>query len=364
MSPAAPLFEPPHCPFRDCDSQADPRGWHAIRKGFFVRQARPGRIQRYRCSRCGRSFSSQTFSPTYWLRQPDLQPRLFFRVLGCSALRQIAWEFGVAPSTVQRQVDRLGRHCLLLHEQLRPASAPQEGLVLDGLRSFEFGQYWPFEANLLIGRSHFLYGFQDAELRRSGTMTPFQRRKRRRLERRYGRPDPRATRQSVQELLTRQLPPGSRVELDSDEHRAYRQALRRLRDRDIRHRTTSSKAARTPQNPLFPANLADLLIRHTGANQKRETIAFAKRRQGAMYRLAIWMVARNYVWPASLRRKQPPPGVALGAIARPWNVRDVLHARLLPWRFPLPGWMAECYFGRIPTRRMPRCRAHTLKYAT
>jgi transposase-like protein len=363
MSPAAQPPVPPHCPFRDCDSHTDPGAWRAIKKGFFARQARPRKIQRYRCSRCQRSFSSQTFSPTYWLRQPQLQRLLFFRVLGCSAFRQIAWELGVAPSTVQRQVDRLGRHCLLLHELLRPASAPQERLVLDGLRCFEFGQYWPFDVNLLIGQSHFLYGFQDAELRRSGTMTPFQRRKRLRLERRHGRPDPQATRKSVQELLTRQLPPGARVALDTDDHRAYPQALRRLPDRDIRHRTTSSKAARTPQNPLFPANLGDLLIRHTGANQKRETIAFSKRRQGALYRLAIWGVARNYLRPASVRRKQPPPGVAVGAIARPWNVRDVLRTRLLPWRFELPGWMAECYFGRIPTRRMARCRAHTLKYA-
>jgi transposase-like protein len=363
MSPAALPFAPPHCPFRDCDSHTDPVGWRAIRKGFFARQARPRKIQRYRCSHCRRSFSSQTFSTTYWLRQPQLQPRLFFRILACSGFRQIAWELGVAPSTVQRQVERLGRHCLLLHEQLRPASAPEERLVLDGLRSFEFGQYWPFDVNLLIGQSHFVYGFQDAELRRSGTMTRFQRRKRRRLERQHGRPDPGATRKSVQELLTRQLPPGARVALDTDEHKAYPQALRRLSERAITHRTTSSKAARTPQNPLFPANLGDLLIRHSGANQKRETIAFSKRRQGALYRLAIWVVARNYLRPASLRRKLPPPGVAVGAIARPWNVSDVLRARLLPWRFALSGWLAECYFGRIPTRRMPRCRTHTLKYA-
>jgi hypothetical protein len=39
----------------------------------------------------------------------------------------------------------------------------------------------------------------------------------------------------------------------------------------------------TAQNPLFPVNLADLLLRHSSANHKRETIAFSKRRQGAMY---------------------------------------------------------------------------------
>jgi hypothetical protein len=44
----------------------------------------------------------------------------------------------------------------------------------------------------------------------------------------------------------------------------------------------------TTQNPLFPVNLADLLLRHSSANHKRETLAFSKRRQGTLYRMAIW----------------------------------------------------------------------------
>ena len=337
--PASAHRAPPHCPFADCDSHADPDTWRAIKKGFFYRRAKPSKIQRYRCSHCGRSFSSQTFSTTYWLKLPQLQEPLLFRVLGCSAFRQIAWEFGVHVSTIQRQVERLGRHCLLIQQQLRPKRLPAESLVLDGFRSFEFGQYWPFDVNLLVGRSHFVYDFQDAELRRSGSMTPFQRRQRTRLEQLHGRPDPQATRKSVQEVLARELPPGSIVDLDTDEHRAYPQALKRLRDRTIRHRTTSSKARRTPRNPLFPANLGDLLIRHTSANQKRETIAFSKRRQGALYRIAIWAVVRNYVKPASIRRGSPPPGVAVGAIPRAWTVPQLLRERRFPWRFELRGWL-------------------------
>ena len=361
--PASAHRAPPHCPFADCDSHADPDTWRAIKKGFFYRRAKPSKIQRYRCSHCGRSFSSQTFSTTYWLKLPQLQEPLLFRVLGCSAFRQIAWEFGVHVSTIQRQVERLGRHCLLIQQQLRPKRLPAESLVLDGFRSFEFGQYWPFDVNLLVGRSHFVYDFQDAELRRSGSMTPFQRRQRTRLEQLHGRPDPQATRKSVQEVLARELPPGSIVDLDTDEHHAYPQALKRLRDRTIRHRTTSSKVRRTPRNPLFPANLGDLLIRHTSANQKRETIAFSKRRQGALYRIAIWAVVRNYVKPASIRRGSPPPGVAVGAIPRAWTVPQLLRERRFPWRFELRGWLEDCYFARIPTRRMACCREHALTYA-
>jgi transposase-like protein len=354
---------PPHCPNPECDSHADPGAWRFKKKGFFARQRGPRRVQRYLCQHCQRNFSSQTFSPGYWLKQPGRLRALFFRVLACSSYRQIAQEFGVGHTTVQRQVERLGRHCLLLHEQLRPREAPREPLVLDGFRSFESGHYWPFDLNLLVGVSHFLYGLNDAELRRSGTLTPAQRRKRTALERALGRPDPQATRQAVGELVGRIVPPGGEVEIHSDLHRAYGPALRQLPARGIRHRTISSRAARTPQNPLFPANLADLLLRHTGANHKRETIAFSKRRQGALYRAMIWLVWRNYVKSTSEKRNDEPPAVRLGILDRRLTPDDVLRARLFPWRFALPGWLERCYFRRIPTRCLPRGREHRLRYA-
>ena len=322
-------------------------------------------MQRYLCQHCCRNFSSQTFSTSYWLQEPGRLRPLFHRLLGCSALRQIAREFGLAPSTVQRQTERLGRHCLLLLEELGPGGeAPAEPLILDGFRSFEFGQYWPFDLNLLVGASHYVYGFNDSELRRSGTLRPSQRAKRAALEARYGRPHPQATRRAVEELVGRVVPPGAGVRIDSDAHRAYPEAFRRLRDRQIAHRTTSSKALRTPRNPLFPANLADLLLRHGSANHKRETIAFSKRRQGALYRAAIWAVWRNFVKSRSERRRDDPPGVVLGLIEKRLTVREILRERRMPWRYELGGWVERCYFGRIPTRRIPNGRSHSLRYAT
>jgi transposase-like protein len=354
---------PPHCPNPVCDSHGGSRPWRYKRKGFYSRAAAPRRIQRYLCQHCHRNFSAQTFSTTYWLRRPDLLRPLFWRLLGCSAYRQIAREFDVSHATIQRQTERLGRHCLLLHERLRPRQAPREPLVLDGFRTFEYGQYWPFDLNLLVGVSHYVYGFNEAELRRSGTMRPAQRAKRTRLEARHGRAVPHATEQAVEELVGRIVPAGAAAEIHSDEHVSYPRAFARLPDRVIEHTTTSSRASRTPRNPLFPVNLADLLLRHTSANHKRETIAFSKRRQGALYRAAVWMVWRNYVKSRSEKRRDPPPGVEVGAIERRWTVGNVLARREFLWRGDLTGWMERCYFGRIPTRRLPAGRTHRLRYA-
>ena len=354
---------PPFCPNPQCDSRNNSRPWRFKKKGFFLRDSKPRRVQRYRCHHCGRNFSSQTFSTTYWLQRGELLEPLFLRLLACSALRQIAREMGVSHSTLQRLTERLGRHCLLFHERLRPREAPQEPLVLDGFRSFEHSQYWPLDVNLLIGVSHYVYGFNAAELRRSGSMRPAQRRKRALLEKKYGRPDPLATRKQVEELLRRIVPPGGQAILRSDQHPAYPQAMKRLRDRTFRHETTSSKASRTTQTPLFPVNLADLLLRHCSANHKRETIAFSKRRQGALYRLAIWVVWRNYIKSRSENRRDAPPAKMLGLIKAALSVKVVLKERLFPDRERLGEWVSKCYFGGIATRAIPRGRIHRAQYA-
>jgi transposase-like protein len=353
---------PPFCPNAECDSRATPSTWHFKKKGFYERRRGPRLVQRYVCRSCRRNFSTQTFSTTYWLKHPRLLGPLFHRLLGCSALRQIAREHGVAHSSLQRQAERLGRHCLLVLEALRPRTVP-EPLVLDGLRTFEHSQYWPFDLQLLVGPSHYVYGFNDAELRRSGTLRPSQRLKRAALEAVHGRPDPQATRSAVVELVGRVVPAGASVEIASDEHASYPQAFARLPDRRIVHRTTSSKASRTPRNPLFPANLADLLLRHDSANHKRETIAFSKRRQGALYRAAIWSVWRNFMKSRSENRRDAPPGVLLGVLPRRLATRELLAERRFPWRQVLSPWIERCYFARIQTRPLARCRPHTLRYA-
>jgi len=364
MSFKEPLRRPPFCPNAACDSRKNPTTWHYQKKGFYERDRRPHRIQRYRCTQCRRYFSSQTFSTTYWLKRPDLLAPVFHRLVSCSGMRQIARESHVSHTTIRRLSDRLGRHCLLFHERLRPQTVPTEPLVLDGFRTFEHSQYWPMDLNLLVGPSLFVYGFNDAELRRSGTMRPAQAVKRSILEKKHGRPDPLATRKRVEELLRRVVPPMGFVVLRSDEHPAYPLALRRLRDRSFLHERTSSKAARTTSNPLFPANLSDLLLRHSSANHKRETIAFSKRRQSALYRMAIWTVWRNYMKDRSENRKVGPPAKALGLIARALRLDDVLRKRLFPKRIKtLRGWLEACYFGRIVTRAIERNRSHSARYA-
>ena len=366
MSTAPTPAKPPFCPNPQCPFHRGPTtSWHWVRDGHFTRQQAPLRIQRFRCCHCRRHFSEQTFRVTYWLRRPDLLVPTFHRLVGGSAFRQVAREFACSPQTIAHLSARLGRHCLLAHERMRPKGPVTEPLVLDTFVSFEYSQYHPTGYHLLAGKhSHFLHGFTDSELRRSGSMTPRQKRKRATLEQQHGRPDPRSTEKEVACLLEIVTCGSSAVELHSDEHPDYPRAFRRLPTLAVAHRTISSRAARNAQNPLFPINLLDLLIRHSIANHRRETIAFCKRRQGAIERLAIFLVWRNAVKSFSERKRDASPAMRLGLMERRLSLGELLSERLFPSRVTLPQRWARYYWRQVVTRMIPNGTQHRRVYAT
>ncbi|HET6349916.1 MAG TPA: hypothetical protein VFH88_12615, partial [Candidatus Krumholzibacteria bacterium] len=79
---------PPHCPNPKCFYfTAFSREWPYKRKGFYLRQTSPTRIQRFTCLACRRHFSTQTFSTSYWQKRPDLMPRIVMMVVGCMGNR-------------------------------------------------------------------------------------------------------------------------------------------------------------------------------------------------------------------------------------------------------------------------------------
>ena len=363
MSTASAPQAPPFCPNPGCPFHLSPAGWRVVRDGFFSRRHAPSRVQRFRCRHCRRRFSDQTFRTTYWLQRPDLLARVFEGLVSCACLRQIARALGASPQTVLLHANRLGRHCQLFHERYRPRGPLREPLALDGFQSFEYSQFHPTWYHVVAGRrSHFFYGFTDSELRRSGRMTPAQQRTRRALEQRHGRPRSRSVEEETATVLAIVCPSPQAIELHTDEHRDYPRALRRLPHLRVRHLTTPSRAARTPENPLFAINLLDLLIRHSGANHKRETIAFAKRRQMAIWRLWVMLVWRNYMKWVSERRRQDTPAMRLGILGRRLSVSAVLSRRLFVSRAGLPRRWQTYYWGRTVTRLMPRGRDHHLRY--
>ena len=323
-------------------------------------------MRRFRCRTCRRSFSSQCFRTSYWLKKPWLLREIFLQINEGSGFRQISRRLGVVHSTVLNQARRLGRHCLLFEQRHGPSGPPDERVVLDGLQSFELSQFWPFDLNCVVGaRSHYVRGFNHAELRRSGRMTAAQRKRRAELEERHGRPDPRATEKQAEVLLRRVTGGPCKLGLDTDEHRSYPRGVSRLEGWVVDHQQTSSKAARTPKNPLWPANLLDLLLRHGSKNHTRETIAFSKRAQSALLRMGCFQVWRNWMKGVSERegKRSATPAMRLGLTNRWLGVDEILAERLFPSRVELPEDLREVYEERVPTRQLEGMRTHELRYA-
>ena len=364
MDATARCFIPPHCPRTDCCYHASAVGWTWVRFGRYRRHCEPRVIQRFRCGHCRRTFSSQSFDPTYWLKRPELQLEIFGRLLGCSGYRQIARLLRCDPTTVMSQAARLGRHCLLLLHERRPRGPVLEPLVVDGFESFAHSQYHPLYLNLAVGAdSHIVYAFTHSELRRKGTMTARQKLRRSELEQRLGRPDPKAIELGTAAVVKLAAPVPQPLTIRSDEHQAYPRAFRRLQGYRVEHQMTPSVEARTPGNPLFPVNLMDLLLRHNSANHKRETIAFSRRHQAVIERAAVLIAWANYAKPFSERLKSSTRAMRLGIEQHRLSLKRLLDRRWFYSRVGLPEEWQRYYRREVEEREIARPRRHALKLA-
>ncbi len=274
-------FAPPHCPNPKClhrNGFTNPRAFK--RAGYFRRQHAPMCIQRFTCKFCNRSFSTQTFSMDYW---QNMAVRLFFKVVGGMANRQIARDLRVSPSTVDHHISRMARHCLLFHQRTIAGQRSPDQLVIDGFESFEWSQFHPIHLHLAVEKGNdFFWYFTDSPLRRKGRMTSGQRRRRAALDKLLGRPDPKAIEKDTRELLQVVLSGLSHAVVYCDCHPAYARAMTGLKCH-IEHDLTPGSEHRDQNNSLWEVNLTDLFIRHCSSNHKRETIAWSKRRHELAY---------------------------------------------------------------------------------
>ncbi len=278
--------------------------------------------------------------------------------------RQITRILKVAPSTIDHHLARLGRHNMLFHLKTIENAPPLREVVIDGFEAFEFSQYYPMHLNLAIEKnSHFLYYFNDSPLRRKGRMTAYQKQRRQELEQLNGKPDPKAVEKSTKDLLGFTLRGAESAIVYSDKHPAYRRAIRSL-EMNITHLTVSSKERRDHHNILWGGNLADLLLRHCGPNHKRETIAFAKRRNTMAVRTMNFAVWKNLMKGISEKQRgSPTPAMLLGLLDRPLTAEEILEWRLFPEHVKIPPRWKQYYGGEIDTVALPINRRHALKYA-
>lgn len=319
-------FHPPFCPNPGCaQHRREPSTPYTsfVSWGSYSTRAF-GEVPRFRCSSCGATFSSQTFSVDYWLKLPADYPDLVERLSSCSSLRALGRAKRLSVRSVQNRIGRAARQALALESTLSSSRRPDEDLAADGFESFCVSQFYPNNIHLLVGKhSQFVYEADHVSLRRKGRMTKEQKKKREELDRRF-RPDPRGIEDSFRRIGTACLSvlsdegrPG--LSLWTDEKRDYPRALASspcasalLEAGRLAHRTISSRAARTQDNPLFSVNYLDREIRKDLHEHVRETVCFGRSVNAQMERLTVYFFYHNYLKP---HRASGPPEMSHALVA-------------------------------------------------
>lgn len=304
----------PHCPNPECrhfhHEDIHDTSWRKSH-GYYETRAF-GKVPRYRCTHCGKTFSNQTFLIDYWVKKPVSYLELLKPLLSASGQGNITRFLNLRCELVQNRYERLSRMMLALNAELRTQIRPDEDFVLDGFESFAKSQFYPNSVNIIAGsKSEYIYGMGFSQLRRKGQMTATQRQLRAELEARYGKAPPKATEMSVASLLEnlagllhRNNITGST--LKTDEHKAYVRAFKRVPAAAacLMHEQHSSRKPRTTGNPLFPVNYCDRQLRKDLANHVRESVQFARCPSAMMTRLCLYQMYHNYLMPRRVAQQR------------------------------------------------------------
>ena len=306
-----------YCPNPDCPNYIDPRpGWF-YRHGSYLTRAH-GRVPRIRCKCCGTTAGDQTFDITYYAKhRADLQA-IYSRQRGGSSCRDIAREMHLSRNAVANAILRLGRQAMATQTHLLSRWNNSRRCVYDGLQSYLTSQDTPCHITAAVdGESEVVLSMTHTVLRRGGTMRPAQKRRRAARERVW-KPRAGALRDDIS-LLVREIPnlmsisgaPDQRCIIDTDRLPVYRRvmqsdvAMQRLRMHGVlRHRRTDSRKPRTADNPLFPVNYFDMLIRHRLKEHTRETIAFGRHAVHQMHRMWLMVHDHNTRQPYRVKRER------------------------------------------------------------
>lgn len=369
-------FVPLFCPNEACVHHGDfrePGSYQAFqRRGVARIRRRPGWVRCFVCTACGRWFRSSVFFDVYWTKIPDLSAKLFLKVINGMGYRQISREHGVGLNTVRWRIRRMAERALLAHLaqlHLLKGRLP-DAVVFDGERTFAGSLNEPLDLHTAaMVHSGFFLDCNIAPLRRSGRMTPGQRRRREERDRRLGRPDPLARRRQTTEILRRLLelvPAGQKLQLRTDKEPAYAQAVARVGGAArIDHSPTSSKKRRDGANPLWRINCLHRYMRHGDRNLTRETMAFPKTAAGLWDRVWIFVLGQNNHKGINEQRRagrNTTPAMVLGLQQRRQDWKGMCGVRRFKLHIGLPEELRAAYEGSFRARPNENVKPYRPKF--
>ena len=322
-------FCPPRCANSDCSGHRRPSTVHIVRWGYFTTRCRERREQRFRCLKCRKTFSRQTFRHDYRDRRPDCNERLFELLNLGVGLRSSAAVLKISASTAQRKMRKMSRTCRMLHQNLCRALPPGGSYLLDEEESYEGASIRPLTVPIVIERqNYFIVATGVGSIRRLAPVGSGRRAKQDREEDLRGKRKD-ESRKSVLAVLRslRRCTVGSLL-LQTDKKSSYATLAHKVFGADVTHETTAGSTPRTTHNPLFPINLTVAMSRDNCGRLRRKSWLVSKLAKWLRGQLAIFTVFRNYVRQRFRRdQRNETPAKFMGLLPR-----QLLPLEVLRWR--------------------------------
>ncbi len=297
------MYQFSFCPHTSCSyhiKAPDTSSWFS-RFGFY-HTTTFGTVQRFICHACRHTFSTQSFTPSYYLKTSLNLADLFTLHASSMSGRALARYFHSSNSAIQNRLDRLARQAISLHCSLRPFLSTST-FCIDGFVSFDRSQFFPNEITIAIASpSRFVLDFSHAVRKRSGSLTSAQRTTMNHCYKAIQFPKGAVNRTFIDQLdVIAQFHPASQafpLILITDEKPAYPRLLAHHRlglfCHVVHHIRIPSTLPRTVANPLFASNYIDRELRKDQANHRRETGCFCRNVANGLSRLICYLVYHNY----------------------------------------------------------------------
>jgi transposase-like protein len=343
---------PPFCPNSLCRFHLGTIEKFYVKNGWAKTDKPPFRNQRYRCKECLTQFSHNTFLLEFRCRLTNLSKDILHYSMNGMSNNAIARLLHISEGTVRDRLRIMASQSLIFEKENYPKEI-KENVAYDGFETFTHSQFSPCYVNTAVGsNSMFIYHNTFSPLNRKGRMTDEQKIKNQSLLQKHG-PYPRdSVYQESLYILQSISKRSNRIILFSDEHKAYARAMKSF-PTTLTHKTISSKAKRTPSNPLFPINHLHLLYRHCFSGQQRETISFQKNEAALMDKIQLMKIYRNFMSTKFVKKNQFDekankwsPAMYVGVSDRVLNFEDIYNFRRLRTQIYLDE-REECFWKRI-----------------
>lgn len=333
-------FLPRVCPNAACPSQAG-AAFQFQRKGTFDRKVDLRSVQRFKCTTCGRGFSSQTFRVDYRLHHPWLPLGVFQGLVSKTTLRQTARNLACKLDTVLRHLALLGAHSSEVHaaflSRLARAGGWKEGhFQLDELETFEIDRrLFPLTVPILIHKkTRFVVAAHTGTLPARGNLSQRDQQRKAAYESVLGKRGSQSRSATTRcfEGLRAVLAPDALCFVETDEKCTYRPIVREVLGRQVRHQWVNSKARRDRNNLLFPINNVLAQSRDNLSRLVRRSWGHSKLERNLRWHLAVWMLYSNYVRERSHFHRRVSSAQPAGVAHRRVTPREILA-----WRGAIPS---------------------------